>query len=80
MTNANNGIKTRAGITVGMSKDAMIRTYGNPDESFTNPDDGATIYVYNQRSNQRGTTDSLNFAVINDKISRIYLSAAILSI
>lgn len=78
MSDAANGIATPAGITVGMRRDAMLRTYGSPDAKYNNSD-GSVSYTY--RDNRKGRMpDELQFNVRNGKIIRIKLDAGILSI
>ena len=76
-TTANNGIATKAGIKVGMTKQQLISAYGYPDDT-KNDSEGRTIYFYRQVKPEgvRVFADdlALAFILIGNKITGITLS------
>ena len=79
-TTANNGIATKAGIKVGMTKQQLISAYGYPDDT-KNDSDGRTIYWYKmvKPEGARVFSDSLalTFTLIGKKITGITLAGGV---
>lgn len=71
-TEANNGIHTKDGISVGMSIQAMYNAYGKPDFVRDNS------YHYVKDAGRVSSTE-LVFLVVNNKIMRIYLNCKVWS-
>lgn len=76
VTTANNGIATKAGIKVGMTKQQLVAAYGNPDKIETKSD-GSQYFGYLQQKPEgaRVFSDglSLDFKLIGDQIVAITL-------
>lgn len=76
VTKANNGIATKAGIKVGMTKQQLVAAYGSPDEITTNSD-GSQYFGYLQQKPEGirfADSLSLDFKLIGNKITAISLS------